>query len=92
MKLATNAPASAILPADADRALLVGRLWMPDVGPMIVGVRGLQLVDLTPLAPTMSQLLELDDLAGRVGRMCADAPAVASLEAVLGNADERRQA
>ncbi len=56
----------ATLPRDAARATLVGRLWQPGVGPVVVGVRGGDLVDLSPLAPTASQLFELDDVGRRV--------------------------
>jgi fumarylacetoacetate (FAA) hydrolase family protein len=89
MKLSTNAPASAVLPVDAERALLVGRLWMPGVGPTVVAVRGSELVDLSSLAPTMSQLLELDQLPHRVRRAMPEAPVVGLLHEVLGNLDER---
>ena len=47
------------LPQDADRATLVGRLWQPGVGPVLVAVQGDGLHDLSRLAPTMSDLLEL---------------------------------
>ncbi|MDO9418211.1 MAG: fumarylacetoacetate hydrolase family protein [Pararhizobium sp.] len=64
--------AAAILPADADRALLVGRVWSTaQDGPCIVLVRNGRLLDLTDLAPTMSGLLEranlADDLADIAG-------------------------
>ena len=52
-----------ILPADAARATLVGRVWLPEPvsGPAVVAVRDGALFDLTPLAPTMSDLLERED-------------------------------
>ncbi len=89
MKLSTIAPASAILPVDADRALLVGRLWKPGVGPVVVALRADRLVDISSLAPTMSQLLELDQVAARVRQAMVEAPVVCRLEEMLGNADER---
>jgi len=50
------------LPAAADRATLVGRVWLPSVeGPALVGVHAGALHDLSSVAPTCSQLLELDD-------------------------------
>ncbi|WP_417690851.1 fumarylacetoacetate hydrolase family protein [Roseibium sp.] len=61
----TGAPltASDILPLD-ENALLIGRVWRKDVdGPSPVLVDGLSLRDLTGLALTTSQLLELPDLA-----------------------------
>ncbi|NUO73709.1 MAG: fumarylacetoacetate hydrolase family protein [Frateuria sp.] len=55
--------AAETLPADAARALLVGRAWLPGVGPVPVLVREGRLLDISSLAPTMSSLLERDDLA-----------------------------
>lgn len=51
-------------------ALLVGRIWRPGLGPALVTVRGEDVVDITsPTAPTMRDLLELDDPAGRLHAM-----------------------
>ena len=50
-----------LLPADPGRATLLGRVWVPGTGPTPVFVRDGQLFDLTPLAPTVSELLELAD-------------------------------
>jgi len=48
------------LPDGHARATLVGRVWLPDVeGPALVCVRDGDLFDLTNVAPTCSQLLEL---------------------------------
>lgn len=50
------------LPDDAQRALLVGRVWRPAPvdGPAVVAVRGGRLVDITRHAPTVSDLFERD--------------------------------
>jgi fumarylacetoacetate (FAA) hydrolase family protein len=55
------------LPADLHGALLVGRVWRPDVnegagGPAVVAVRGGRLVDISRHAATVSDLLEREDL------------------------------
>jgi fumarylacetoacetate (FAA) hydrolase family protein len=51
-----------ILPADAAAAVLVGRLYDPDVkGPCVVAVRGDELVDVSGAAPTMADLLDRAD-------------------------------
>ncbi|HEU5486260.1 MAG TPA: fumarylacetoacetate hydrolase, partial [Microlunatus sp.] len=56
-------PLSQLLPADHGDGLFVGRIVPPgDSGPSVVAVRGGELVDLTPIAPTMADLLERDDL------------------------------
>ena len=40
MSLSTTQTPSDCLPQDADRATLVGRAWLPGVGPAVVGLRG----------------------------------------------------
>lgn len=62
-------------PIDAPEGLWLGRCWRPDVqGPAIVTLRDGLLVDITsPVAPTVSHLLDLADPAAHV----RDAPGVA---------------
>jgi fumarylacetoacetate (FAA) hydrolase family protein len=60
---------TSLLPVDHDRALLVGRVFDPaDGGPSVVALHAGQLRDLTALTPTVSQLLETDDIAALVER------------------------
>ncbi len=75
------------LPDDAERALLVGRIWQPGVGPVLVGVRGDAVVDLSRTAPTCSQLLDGEAPAATVRAALARAPAVAALAELLANGD-----
>jgi len=78
---------AAILPTDADRALLVGRAWLPAAGgPAPVAVRGDTLVDLSKVAPTVSLLLARADPAADI-RAARDLPVVGKLAAVLANSD-----
>ena len=51
-----------LLPEDAERALLVGRVWRPAPvdGPAVVAVRGGRLVDITRDAATVADLFEQD--------------------------------
>ncbi len=67
------------LPADASQALLVGRAWLPGNhgGPTVVIVRDGQLIDISGLAPTMSALLEREDLAAAL--RSARGPSLGSL-------------
>ncbi|MFI0899064.1 fumarylacetoacetate hydrolase family protein [Streptomyces sp. NPDC020983] len=59
--------AASVLPEDADRAALVARVHAPEWdGPCVAAIRGEQVVDLTSLAPTVSDLLERDDAAAVV--------------------------
>jgi fumarylacetoacetate (FAA) hydrolase family protein len=77
------------LPHDAARATLVGRLWLPQTGPVLVGVRGNDLVDLSHVAPTGSALLELDEPSRAVrDAIEGSASSIAQLDAVLANSDE----
>jgi len=52
---------SQALPQDAHQALLVGRLWQPGVGPVLVQVRPDGIYDLSGVASTCSELLERPD-------------------------------
>jgi len=54
------------LPQDADQALLVGRLWVPDQGAFVVAVTPQEVLDLSGLADTCSALLDLPDAAIKV--------------------------
>lgn len=52
---------SLCLPQDADKATLVGRVWIEGAGPVLVSVRPEGVYDLSGAADTMSDLLELAD-------------------------------
>jgi fumarylacetoacetate (FAA) hydrolase family protein len=54
-----------LLPEDADRALLVGRVWRESnglAGPSVVAVRNGRVIDITRHAATVADLFERDDL------------------------------
>ncbi len=69
-----------ILPSDR-RAVLVGRVWSDaSGGPCPVLIRDRVAFDLSRLSPTMSGLLEHDDV---VGDLAADLPELAPLDAFL---------
>ncbi|MFC7901653.1 fumarylacetoacetate hydrolase family protein [Streptomyces griseoincarnatus] len=56
--------AGTVLPEDAGRAALVARVHDPEAdGPCVAAVQGERVVDLTAVAPTVSDLLERDDAA-----------------------------
>jgi fumarylacetoacetate (FAA) hydrolase family protein len=58
-----------ILPADAEDAILIGRVWDPSTqGPRVVCVRGEELFDLTPEVRTVAELMEGEDPADTVLR------------------------
>src|SRR5579864_1405879 len=81
----------ASIPVDADRALLLGRVWIPAVGgPVPVRVDGDNLLDLSGIAATASELLNRPDV-GREIRQADALPRVASLSGALRNStDEGR--
>lgn len=75
--------ADKILPDDAAQALLVGRVWSSaQGGPCPVMIADGRVLDLTPLAATMSALLENDDLIDRL-RNAAGLPDLGPLDAFL---------
>jgi fumarylacetoacetate (FAA) hydrolase family protein len=73
-----------VLPADAERATLVGRVWDPRVnGPSTVVVRDGALWDVSAAFATVSDLCETEDPAAAV--RATPAERIGSLEEVLGN-------
>ncbi len=81
--------AGSVLPADADRAALVARVHNPEWdGPCVAAVRGEQVVDLTAIAPTVSDLMERDDAAAVVRE--ADGGHVWRLDELLDAPADRR--
>ncbi|WP_350296035.1 fumarylacetoacetate hydrolase family protein [Limnohabitans sp. Rim8] len=68
------------LPQDAAQALLIGRVWQPGIGPVLVRVTPEGVFDLSALAQTCSELLELPHVAslvnGHASQRLADTPAL----------------
>ena len=89
----TPHPISDCWPEDAHQAVLIGRLWQPGTGPVLVAARPEGLFDLSPLAPTCSALLEGPDAAARVRAHLASGTAVrlGPAEPVIANSDESRR-
>ena len=71
---------AAALPADHAQAVLIGRIWIADTGPVLVQVKADGIYSLEHLAATSSQLLELANPAALVraqpGKRLADTAAV----------------
>ncbi len=76
------------LPDDGLAGILVGRIWIPgeNGGPTPVAVTSDGLMDLTAVAPTVSQLLNGEDPLAAV-RGAASGTPLAGLETVLANSD-----
>jgi fumarylacetoacetate (FAA) hydrolase family protein len=79
------------VPDDHARATLIGRVWLPQArGPAVVRIHGDSVDDLSSVAATSSQLLDLPDPV-RAIRAAGSLPRLASLQDVLANsAPERR--
>jgi fumarylacetoacetate (FAA) hydrolase family protein len=71
-----------ILPRDADKAILIGRVWSNAAGgPLPVLYRDGQLHDLSGIASISSALLEVDDIAARL--VSETGPVIGSLSGFL---------
>ena len=77
-----------LLPADGTAGTLVGRIWKPGAegGPTVVAVSGAGLVELSALAPSMSELLNMEDPAAAVRNGGSDV-FFEDLDAVFANSD-----
>ncbi|MBO0752299.1 MAG: fumarylacetoacetate hydrolase, partial [Bradyrhizobiaceae bacterium] len=75
------------LPADHERAVLVGRIWssLAD-GPVLVRIKADGIFDLSTLAATMSELLDRPGIAQTVADFAA--PRLCGLAEVLANSAE----
>lgn len=78
---------SGILPADHAKAVLIGRAWVPRRGgPVPLLVQDGAIHDLSPVARTVSQLLELDSPLAAI-RAAGALPRIAGLGEALANSD-----
>ena len=78
-----------VLPLDHEQAVLIGRIWTEGLGPTLVRVSADHVYDISGLAPTCAQLLEMADPVGTVREF--GGPPVANTAAVLANsAPDRR--
>lgn len=79
--------AARTLPADGYAGTLVGRAWLPSAaGPAVVTLRADGVYDISAeVAPTVSELLELEDPAGAVRR--ARGQRIGDLDGLLANSD-----
>ncbi|SDM30837.1 Fumarylacetoacetate (FAA) hydrolase family protein [Modicisalibacter muralis] len=78
-------PQHPALPSDADRALLVGRVWRetPHAGPAVVVVRRGEVIDISAHVATVADLLDSDDAANVVAT--ASGESLGSVETLLDN-------
>ncbi|HEV3240239.1 MAG TPA: fumarylacetoacetate hydrolase family protein [Casimicrobiaceae bacterium] len=82
---------AACLPDDRERALLIGRAWLPaNEGPALVGVRGDTVVDLSRVAATASAFFEVDDPVAAIRAASAQALPASLAEMLANSAWNRR--
>jgi len=74
---------SDILPVDAPEARLVGRVWLPGVGPVVVAVRGESVIDIGTTFATMRTLTEHPAPASALD--AAVGPTIATIDDLVGN-------
>jgi fumarylacetoacetate (FAA) hydrolase family protein len=81
------------LPQDHAAASLIGRLWLPGKGPVLIAATAEGLFDLSSIARTSSELLDHPDAAARVRAVLASGQLrpLATLESALANSDETRR-
>jgi fumarylacetoacetate (FAA) hydrolase family protein len=73
------------LPEDKD-ALLIGRAWVPDVGPCVAALRGDDLVDITKQWPTVADLVNALDLTA-LRKAIAAAPSLGGARDIASNGE-----
>lgn len=78
------------MPLDRSQALLIGRLWVPETGPVLVALSDDHALDLSGLAPTCSALLELPHVHRQVREWLVSGQArpIARITDALSNSDE----
>ena len=83
--LRTRLTPAACLPADARDAMLIGRLWVPALaGPVLVRVDGDDLIDITAVAATATELFERAGVAAEIRERSL--PRIGTLASALANA------
>ncbi len=78
-----------VLPLDHEAAVLVGRIWTEGLGPTLVRVCADHIYDISGIAPTSTQLLEMVDACGTVREF--GGPRVADTASVLANSAHDRR-
>ncbi len=80
-----------ILPQDAARACLIGRIWLPGAGAVVCLVTPEHTYDLSRLAPTSADLLALDAPARIIRAEQAHLPKLGDTTALLANSVAAQQ-
>ena len=79
-----------ILPRDYQQAVLIGRVWVGNTGPVLVKVQEDYVYDISSLAATSAELLELPDPAHAV-RTCAGVRMAETASVLANSAHDQRK-
>ena len=79
---------TSILPRDADTALLLGRAWLPEVGPAVIAVRGGEAIDISASFALTALLLNEPDPAAAFAAATARGRALGPAGAIIDNSEE----
>jgi fumarylacetoacetate (FAA) hydrolase family protein len=86
--MTTHPPLPNTLPTDAERSLLVGRIEVPNLGPVLCLVTPQIVYDLSSIADTSADLLALPSPAQTITEKRTQLPRIADTAAVLANSVE----
>lgn len=74
------------LPSDADKALLLARVWVNSTGPCLALLEDGVAIDITACGPTMSQLLNHEDLPRLLRKVSRDS-VIGSIDDIIKNTE-----
>ena len=80
-----------VLPRDAERALLLGRVWLPGVGPAVIAVRQGKAIDISQSHPLSALLLNEAEPAKALAAAAAKGRDLGPIGAIIDNSEEPRR-
>ena len=80
-----------VLPRDAERALLLGRVWLPGVGPAVIAVRQGKAIDISQSHPLSALLLNEAEPAKTLAAAAAKGRDLGPISAIIDNSEEPRR-
>src|SRR5215470_14498605 len=80
-----------VLPRDAERALLLGRVWLPQVGPAVISTRGGEAIDISRSYPLSALLLNEAQPAAALKAAATRGQSLGPVAAIVENSWEERR-
>ena len=80
-----------VLPRDAVRAALLGRVWLPGVGPAVIAVRQGKAIDISDKFPLSALLLNEAEPAKALAAAAAKGRDLGPIAAIIDNSEEARR-